>query len=214
MNYLAIVLAILPIILIGLFFYLKDTLKEPIKLLRNLFLCGIVSAILVISISYITLLIFPNYNDMKNASFLKIFTYSFFFVAFFEELTKWFMVYKISFKHKDFDQMYDIILYSVFVSLGFSFLENLIYIAPAINGLTLAIFRSLTAIPAHVSFGVFIGYYLSFYKKNNNKKYLYLSIIVPIILHGFYDFLFIITILKVNKILKYDKNSLKEKSSN
>lgn len=230
MNYLIITLSILPIVLIAIYYYKKDTLKEPKKLLRKLFFSGMLSGVLVIIISYITILFFPTYASIENANMFKIFIYSFVFVALIEEVCKWLMIYKISYHHRDFDQLYDIILYSVLVGLGFACLENLLYTTSA-NNIWVAVFRGITAIPAHACFQTFMGYYLTLakFKKGNQNKYKNLSLIIPVLLHGTYDFLllsgnivlvcsffifivflFIITIIKVKKIINIDKNNLKE----
>ena len=228
MNYLIITLSILPIVLIAIYYYKKDTLKEPKKLLRKLFFSGMLSGVLVIIISYITILFFPTYASIENANMFKIFIYSFVFVALIEEVCKWLMIYKISYHHRDFDQLYDIILYSVLVGLGFACLENLLYTTSS-NNIWVAIFRGITAIPAHACFQTFMGYYLTLakFKKGNQNKYKNLSLIIPVLLHGTYDFLllsgnivlvcsffifivflFIITIIKVKKIINIDKNNL------
>ena len=228
MNYLIITLSILPIVLIAIYYYKKDTLKEPKKLLRKLFFSGMLSGVLVIIISYITILFFPTYASIENANMFKIFIYSFVFVALIEEVCKWLMIYKISYHHRDFDQLYDIILYSVLVGLGFACLENLLYTTSS-NNIWVAVFRGITAIPAHACFQAFMGYYLTLakFKKDNQNKYKNLSLIIPVLLHGTYDFLllsgnivlvcsffifivflFIITIIKVKKIINIDKNNL------
>ena len=230
MNNLIIALSILPIVLIAIYYYKKDTLKEPKKLLRKLFFSGMLSGVLVIIISYITILFFPTYASIENANMFKIFIYSFVFVALIEEVCKWLMIYKISYHHRDFDQLYDIILYSVLVGLGFACLENLLYTTSS-NNIWVAVFRGITAIPAHACFQTFMGYYLTLakFKKGNQNKYENLSLIIPVLLHGTYDFLllsgnivlvcsffifivflFIITIIKVKKIINIDKNNLKE----
>lgn len=77
MNYLIITLSILPIVLIAIYYYKKDTLKEPKKLLRKLFFSGMLSGVLVIIISYITILFFPTYASIENANMFKIFIYLF-----------------------------------------------------------------------------------------------------------------------------------------
>lgn len=232
MNFLIIVLAILPIILLSFYFYQKDTKKEPNKLLQQLFFSGFLSAILTIFITIIIYIIFPEYLSIENANLFKIFIYSFIFIALIEEICKWLMIYKISYNHKEFDQFYDIILYSVFVSLGFACFENLLYVIENTNGLWIAFFRSITAVPAHACFGTFMGYYLglSKFRKKDKKKHFVLSLIIPIILHGTYDFLllseniilvciflifiisvFIFTIQKIKRIIKLDKEKLKQK---
>lgn len=231
MNYLIIILAILPVILLITYFYNKDTLKEPKKLLQKLFFSGFLSAFLVIAVSLVGLIFFPTFTNVENASIIKMFLYSFIFISLTEEFCKWIMIYKISYNNKEFDQLYDIILYSVFVGLGFACFENFLYVLGNESGLWIAIFRGITAIPAHACFQTFMGYYLTLSKfddQKKKKKYLYLSLIIPILLHGTYDFLllsgniilvciflvfiitmFIITIIKIKRIIKIDEARLK-----
>lgn len=232
MNLLLIFLAVLPIVLIARYFYKKDTLKEPKKLLQKLFFSGFISTILVIFISVVTILIFPGIENIENVNLGYLFIYSFIFIALIEEFSKWFIIYKLSYNDKEFDQLYDIVLYSVIVGLGFACLENILYVFEEGNGMIIAIFRSFTAVPAHACFQTFMGYYLSLSKfddKENKNKYLILSILVPILLHGIYDFLllsqniilvciflffiifmFIFTISKIKKIVKSDNDRLKQ----
>ena len=112
--------------------------------------------------------------------------YNFLYVAFIEEILKWIGTYLIGYKSKEFDENYDIILYACMISLGFALFENIFY---AMNGgYMVAILRSIFAVPAHLCYGTFMGYFLLLYKKEQKGKYLILSIICPILLHGFYDF--------------------------
>lgn len=185
----------IPIILILVFVYNRDNKKEPISLLLGLFLSGIISCFLVIEISKFL----SNYLDFMNLSVksmdtIELLLYSFIGVALIEELCKWIMIYIFGYHSKKFDELFDIIVYSVFVSLGFAFFENIIYIF--YNGnLQVALLRAISAIPAHACDAIFMGYYLSVAKKNNHKnkkgqeiKYLIISIFIPTILHGIYDF--------------------------
>ena len=56
--------------------------------------------------------------------------------------------------------------------------------------------RAVTAVPGHAIFGVFMGYFYGYAKLSDywgrdedRKAYLALSVVVPILLHGCYDFL-------------------------
>ena len=67
-------------------------------------------------------------------------------------------------------------------------MENIFYVLN--YGLVTGIFRGILSVPGHAFFGVFTGYYLGLAKNSKNKiKYLLLSIIIPILLHGIFDFL-------------------------
>ena len=100
-------LAILPIYLIGNYYYKKDTVKEPKKLLQKLFFGGILSTIIVIIISIISFIVFPKYITTEGLNHFELLIYSFIFIALVEELAKWLVIYKIAYNHQDFDQYFD-----------------------------------------------------------------------------------------------------------
>ena len=82
-------LAILPIYLIGNYYYKKDTVKEPKKLLQKLFFGGILSTIIVIIISIISFIVFPKYITTEGLNHFELLIYSFIFIALVEEVAKW-----------------------------------------------------------------------------------------------------------------------------
>ena len=49
--------------------------------------------------------------------------------------------------------------------------------------------RSYSAIPMHGLNGAVMGYYFGLYAFSGNKNYLALSLILPYLFHGFYNFL-------------------------
>lgn len=187
---------ILPMILIIVYINNKDKQKEPIGLLIQLFLLGMVSCLLALGISLVLDEFVPFMKASDSKTITSIFLYSFVGVALIEELSKWLLLYIRGYKSSHFDELYDVIVYSIFVSLGFAFLENIIFL---INEETINIYavilRAITAVPGHACYGVFMGYYLSLSKKfkiEENKSLtrnnIILSITVPILLHGVYDF--------------------------
>ncbi len=188
-------LAVLPIILILVFVYTKDHTREPIKLLIGLFILGILSCALVLLISKGISYLFPMFGtDLLDEGFLGVFIYAFFRVALLEEICKWIMLYIGGYKNKEFDETFDIIVYSVFVSLGFAFLENILFILFS-GSIESILLRAILSVPGHACFGIFMGYYLSIArqynkKKDKNKKIenIILSIIIPVSVHGIFDF--------------------------
>lgn len=188
------IVSVLPVALLGMFIYKKDKEKESTKLLIKLFVGGILSCLLVIIISAILELIFPFFSlESENLNLLELIIYVFVGIALVEEVSKWIFVYKFSFNDKAFNEAYDMILYAGFVALGFACFENLLYVYQ--NGITTGLIRAISAVPSHLCDGVFMGYYLSLAKisllnkkKDLFKKNLILSIIVPIVLHGIYDY--------------------------
>ncbi len=188
-------IALLPVILICLFIYNKDKNKEPIKLLVKLFCLGIVSCFVTLAITHAASTVIPIFNkETSSMSFLEILIYSFIGVALIEEFSKWIMVYYAGYKDDEFNELYDIIVYSVFVSLGFACFENILYVVPT-GKLSTGIMRALLSVPGHACDAIFMGYFLSLAKvyringqKEKERKNVLLSIIMPTILHGIYDF--------------------------
>ena len=187
--------AILPVILLLILVYNKDREKEPLSLLMQLFVLGMLSCGLVLLISYGYKFIFPFMGKkIQNMNQLEVFIYSFICVALTEEFCKWLMLYFRGYNNKEFDEIFDIIVYAVFVSLGFAFVENIVYVFSKLT-LRTAILRALSSVPGHACDAIFMGYYLCLakqfhYKKEfkEEKKYILLSIIIPAILHGIYDY--------------------------
>ena len=184
------IIAILPVFLIGLFIYKRDAKKEPSKLLFKLFIGGVASCFPAVVLELIVGNFFP---EMENMNFIQLFLYVFIGIALVEEVCKWFFVYKISYNHNDFDSLYDMIVYSAFVALGFACFENILYVSS--SGMITGIVRAISAVPGHVCDGIFMGSYLSLAKINQingnhslSRKFKIFSLVIPTIVHGIYDF--------------------------
>lgn len=195
MSSILLFLAVIPVVVICTYIYNKDKNKEPWGLLIKLFVLGIASCFLVLAVSEVVFKVIPFLGkELEYMSFFEIMAYAFIGVALIEELCKWIMVYFGSYHHKAYDEVYDGIVYCVYVSLGFAFFENLLYVFGE-QSIVVGISRGLLAVPGHACDAVFMGYYLSLAKvyasqgkKDLERKNLVLSIIVPTILHGIYDF--------------------------
>ena len=190
-------ITVLPVILILVYVNSKDKNKEPTSLLLLFFLLGILASFATVGISTLLEKYIPFMNaELRENNFINTFLYAFIGVAFIEEFSKWIMLYLKGYKNKNFDEYYDIIVYAVFISLGFALLENIIYVLMANGeGLSVAMIRAVSAIPGHACDGIFMGYYLALAKSNNinndkklEKNNIILSILVPVLLHGIYDF--------------------------
>lgn len=189
-------IAILPVGLILKYIHGKDKNKEPISLLIKLFLAGVASCFLVVLISSILEPIFPFMQidvSSPNNNFLDVLLYSFIGVALIEEFCKFSMTYALGYRHKEFDEAFDIVVYSIFVAIGFAGFENILYVLP--NGVSTGISRGLLAVPGHACDGLFMGYYLSLAKlaavrkdKVEERDNIIKSIVIPTALHGIYDF--------------------------
>jgi len=64
------------------------------------------------------------------------------------------------------------------------------------GGVKIAIVRALTAVPAHAFFGITMGYYfgIAHMYTEIRKAYLLKAILIPILLHGIYDFILMVEV--------------------
>ena len=188
MQYLLIA-AILPIFLLCFFVYKRDPHHEPGKLLAKIFALGFFSAIPILLVELLLEIVFPT-DDVSN--FILIFINVFISVALVEEGFKWLVTLFFGYKNKEFDEIYDIIVYAVFASLGFACIENILYVCT--NGIGNAILRALLSVPGHMCFGVIMGYFLAQAKVGRINKSqsvytrnMFLSILLPTLAHTVYD---------------------------
>lgn len=185
-----ILISVLPIFIIGFFVYMNDREKEPLSLLFKLLFLGACSSIPIIVIESFLRLYFPIYIGV--CSFINFF-HIFVSVALIEEIFKYGITYFISYNNKNFCNLYDMIVYATFVSLGFALVENIFYVLD--NGVNVGILRSLFSVPGHACYGIVMGYFLGLAKisdVNKNKKksrmQSYLGLLLPVLMHTFYDF--------------------------
>ncbi len=123
--------------------------------------------------------------------------FSFLVVAFSEETSKFIGFRLYSFSQRSFDEPFDGIIYAVMVSMGFATAENIKYLIDAAPGseLTLGLMRMITAVPAHATFAVIMGYFAGKAKfdPKNSVRLLLTGLIGAIIFHGTYDFFLFLT---------------------
>jgi protease PrsW len=178
---------------IALYIYLKDKHeREPLYLLLTSFLFGIFSTFITLAISYpLNLLITLSEDNIVDEFFTAIFK-----VALVEEFSKFFFVRFILFKNKHFNEPFDGIVYAVMVGMGFATLENLMYVFE--YGFETGFLRMFTAVPAHATFAVMMGYYIGQAKfiHAKNLQYGILALLIPTIFHGLYDYFFFIAEVK------------------
>jgi protease PrsW len=180
--------AIAPGICIAIFIYLKDKHeREPIGLLVKSFFYGMGSVVVTLLISYPLSLVVP--IDEQNLSQQAV--HAFIIVALVEEFSKYIFVRGILFRNPNFNEPFDGIVYSVMVSMGFATLENVMYVVE--GGWGVAVLRMFTAVPAHASFAVLMGYYLGLSKFVHHKShYGWYGLGIATLFHGAYDYFWFI----------------------
>jgi RsiW-degrading membrane proteinase PrsW (M82 family) len=181
-----ILLALAPGLAICLFIYYQDKHdREPTKLLIMSFLLGALSIVPAILATIGIKKIF-NLDNTYNAPDLDQLYYAFMAVALSEELSKFIVLRSFAYPKKAFDEPFDGITYSVMISMGFATIENFLYLYYD-EGISIGIHRMFTAVPAHASFAVVMGYYVGLSKFSHKNYPQWVGLLAAIILHGLYD---------------------------
>ena len=183
--------ALLPAMFLMRYIYRKDTIeKEPKGMLVGLVFLGVAAALFAVLLESIGQSILSRYLAEDSPAYTIVM--AFLVVAVVEEGAKYVFLYWRTWRDPNFNYRFDGIVYAVFVSLGFAAFENISYVMG--YGLTTAVLRAVLAIPAHMGFAVFMGYFYGRAKRcsdegNMRGKHLNLwaGYLTAALLHGFYD---------------------------
>jgi len=192
MDKLLILIAVAPGLFLVWRVYKMDKIEsEPAGLLVKLFFFGALSIIPALILELLWGAMFDEFAEEGGRIYALL--ENLIGVALMEELSKYIFLKWGSFKHKAFNYSFDGIVYAVCVGAGFAIFENITYAFQYGMGTTLL--RAVTAIPGHIIFAIFMGYFYGkakYYKnmddKRNSKRYLRRALWIPVVLHGLYDF--------------------------
>ena len=184
--------ALLPVIVLMWYIRKQDKIEqEPFGFVMSVFLCGavtVISALILETLGEFILNIF-----LPQTSLVYLALYYFLVVAGAEELGKYVVLRLRTWRSPEFNYTYDAVVYSVAASLGFAAVENIMYVFQ--GGMSTALLRALTSIPGHAMFAVFMGFHYGLAKQADSRgqtglrdSELRKMLIVPVLLHGFYDF--------------------------
>jgi len=223
MNYTLIIAALLPAVVLCVYVFKKDRVeKEPIGLLLLLLGLGALSCVPTLYaerfFSWLWRVIFTPLGEVTASGDVLLssgtyYTYHFleYFVgvALVEEGFKFLFLILATKNNKNFNCLFDGMIYAIFISLGFAALENIGYVTQ--YGFGNAISRAIFAVPGHMFDAVLMGYYYSMWHigdqvvrmerelKAQNliraqtpetevRGNVIKCILVPTLAHGFYDF--------------------------
>ncbi len=179
--------AVIPAALLLLFFVRIDKFTEPKEMIAKVFGLGVISTVPAVIVSG---LVWGLAGSVLHGALARGFGSAFLAAAIPEEFFKWVVIYCFIWRSAAFDEIMDGLVYGATASLGFATLENILYVGVDGEWLSTAIARSLTAVPAHAMFGALMGYYVALarFAPLRRRSYLWKSLLVPIVLHGLYDF--------------------------
>ncbi|MCL7754743.1 PrsW family glutamic-type intramembrane protease [Polaribacter sp. Z022] len=186
-------LAIAPAFIVILYIYFKDKFeKEPVSFLFKNFILGATASILLtVVLGTIAAKLIPLTNE---TSVVQQFLKAFIVVALVEEFSKYVIVRFYAQRNKEFNEPFDGIVYAVMVSMGFAALENVLYVFQ--YGVSTGITRAFTAVPAHATFAILMGYFMGKAKFSKNRVALNISgLLLATLFHGAYDFFLFINFI-------------------
>lgn len=182
-----------PLILLGIIYRMDKIEREPPGLLISLFLRGLLGMfpILVLELLADQFIDFFPWSPM-----VYLFLAYFCIPGFIEEGVKYRVLTRRTWNDPNFNYRFDAVVYSVFVSLGFAAVENVLYVLT--NGFSTAVVRAVFSIPGHAMFGVVMGACLGSAKWMEAHRQFEQAaalrkraFLLPAILHGLYDFLLV-----------------------
>lgn len=186
----AFVSAVLPVAVLLWFIYRKDKLNpEPLGKLVWAFVVGCLSVVPAMVMETVLGMMTPPTPILGGI-------YTGYVVAgLSEELCKLVLLMLVIWRSPHFDEYFDGIVYAVFVSMGFACVENVMYVMGSTEALSVALMRGLLAVPAHFLFAVTMGYHLSLAKfdPRNRRRHLMHALLYPVLLHGTYDALLMVS---------------------
>jgi len=180
-----ILLAVAPVVIIAVYVYIRDKYeREPLGLLLKALLAGALATIPIVIVNGWLVGFADLFSGYQRTGYT-----AFVVAALVEESFKFTALFLLVWRNKEFNEMYDGIVYAVFVSLGFALVENIMYVTS--YGEATGYTRAITAVPAHAIFGVTMGYYFAFAKFGikNNALNMVKALLWPILLHGVYNFI-------------------------
>ena len=179
--------ALLPPILLWLYICLKDPRPEPVSQLLKAVLYGMLVSIPIVLVEAVYEAALANIG-LTSATVVGTTAQAFLVAAIPEETFKLLALWLILRKNPYFDEHFDGIVYAVCIGLGFAAVENVFYIIAAEDWVTVAIARSLMAVPGHYAFAILMGYYYSRYHfVDSSQKTAVCILLVPFLAHGIYD---------------------------
>lgn len=183
--------AVVPAVVLMRYVYRQDRVdREPPWLLGGLALRGVYAALAAIVLETLGQSVLNALVSQDNPRHVVL--TAFLVVAVVEEGTKFFFLYRRTWRDPNFNYRFDAIVYAVFVSLGFAAFENVKYVFS--YGLSVALPRAILAIPGHMGFAVFMGWFYGRAKLRSDlgdglgaRVNLALGYLAAVFLHGMYD---------------------------
>lgn len=184
-------ISIFPVALIAFILYAMDKEKESFLSMIKFYGLGLATAVVAVVLELIVGKFMPSGDTIIGA-----FCQAFIVAASVEEICKFGFLFLGIKLDKSYNNFYDSIIFATAVSLGFAGIENVLYVVlneSFATGLGTGIMRALLAVPGHAIFAIYMGFFLdkameAKHKGKSMAMSIILALVLPIILHGIYDF--------------------------
>ena len=188
--YIAYLLALVPAIVILIYVYNKDLFPEN---KRDVVIAFLLGASIVLPLDFLIPIV-EEANDSFFIGIGNVFFMEFFRAALLEETLKFMVLFYFASKLTNFNEPMDAIVFGVAASVGYAAHENLGYVFhpdfAEYGAFNIAFDRAFSAIPLHALCGATMGLFFGlalFYDKQRNRN-LFLSLFLPVVIHGSYNF--------------------------
>lgn len=183
--YFKILSAVAPAIILATIMIRKDRRPEPIGWLW----VAVGIGVLICPVLY--LIAFFGWPVIEADSLWTAFLTSFITASIPEECLKFGALLVLAKCCKHFNEYFDGIVYAVCIGMGFAGFENITYVLGYEDWIYVSITRALMSVPMHYFFAIIMGTFFSigWFDRRNRKVYFSAALLLPIFVHGSYDFL-------------------------
>ena len=180
--------AMVPGLILIWFLHTRPDFPQPRTILWATFGLGILVTLPVIILGFPVSILYPLIDGLTGSRPLVVLIQAFLGAAILQESFKYLVLANYSCQRKRLAEPFDGVVYGVVASLGFAMLENIAYVVEG-DSLGAAV-RGLTSVPVHGALGAIMGYYIaqSLFDPERRRRHVRLAWIVPVVLHGLYDF--------------------------
>ena len=151
---------------------------QSLRLLTMAFLLGLLAVIPALAVGMLASLA----HRLLSGS-LRLLYQAFVTAAAVEEGVKFALVWFLVRRNPRIDGVADGIVYGMAASLGFAFLESVLYVGESSFILLL---RGVTAVPLHAGCGALMGYFVARSRSRTNRR-AWVGLLLAILVHGTYD---------------------------
>ena len=191
----ALIIGLIPPIILYKWILKKSKDDKFKEICKKSFRSGII-AVFPVLLTSIALLLIGRLTGLQNTNpILYQFYYTVIVLAFAEELVK-FLVFKYILKKNDYKySWFDLTILMTLVGLGFECIETVVLAFS--SNIIIMIIRGISL--GHAGYGFIMGWFYGKMEKTGKNIYGVLSFLIPLILHGLYDFGLSPELIEVNE---------------